>query len=77
MQISEQELREMVREAVARYGAGAPAAEPPRPSPPAAVHNHASHALLTLLPGGDADGQCLIEPAVKCNHCGYCLSLGH
>jgi hypothetical protein len=32
---------------------------------------------LTLVAGGDADGQCLIEPAVKCNHCGYCLSLGH
>jgi hypothetical protein len=20
---------------------------------------------------------CLIEPAVRCNQCGYCLSLGH
>jgi hypothetical protein len=28
---------------------------------------------------GDAvgDGACLIEPAVGCNHCGYCQSYGH
>jgi hypothetical protein len=76
MEISEQELREMVREAIARYGV-APAAPPPRlPSQPASGGIPASHGLL-LLPSGDADGQCLIEPAVKCNHCGYCLSLGH
>ena len=77
MQISEQELREMVREAVARHGAGASAVEPSPPPLPASSRLHASHSLLTLVPGGDADGQCLIEPAVKCNHCGYCLSLGH
>jgi len=76
MQISEQELREMVREAVARHGGGA-AAAPQRPAQPASAHRHASHAMLALLAGGDPDGQCLIEPAVKCNHCGYCLSLGH
>jgi len=39
---------------------------------------HASHALLPLARGGDADeGACLIEPAVRCNHCGYCVSYGH
>ena len=38
---------------------------------------HASHARLSLLRSGDDEGQCLIEPAVRCNHCGYCLSLGH
>jgi hypothetical protein len=27
--------------------------------------------------GGDADGACLIEPAVRCTHCGYCQSYGH
>jgi hypothetical protein len=78
MQISEQELRAMVREAVARYGAQPPAAPAAMPSPgPASGGRHESHGLLTLVSGGDADGQCLIEPAVKCNHCGYCLSLGH
>jgi len=67
----------MVREAIARHGVGPAAAEPSRPSLPASAQGYASHARLTLLSGGDAEGQCLIEPAVTCNHCGYCLSLGH
>ena len=65
MPISEQELLEMVRAAIARHGAGAAVAEPLQPPPAAGARGHASHALLTLLPGGDAEGQCLIEPAVK------------
>ena len=40
------------------------------------VERHASHLRLPLV-SGDEDGACLIEPAVRCNHCGYCLSLGH
>ena len=45
---------------------------------PARAHAHASHALLPLHRGGDEDeGVCLIEPAVRCNNCGYCLSYGH
>ena len=36
---------------------------------------HASHAMyITLVNVGEA---CLIEPAVTCNHCGYCKSHGH
>ena len=39
---------------------------------------NATAAFLRLpLPSGDEEGACLIEPAVRCNHCGYCLSLGH
>ena len=44
---------------------------------PAVVRAHASHAMLPLARGGDGDGACLIEPAVRCSHCGYCLSYGH
>jgi hypothetical protein len=75
MEISEQELRAMVREAIARYGGAAPAAS--QPTPATTPRAHASHGLLALVTGGDADGQCLIEPSVRCNHCGYCQSLGH
>jgi hypothetical protein len=39
--------------------------------------HHASHAMFILPTGLDADGPCLIEPAVTCNHCGYCKSFGH
>jgi hypothetical protein len=31
-----------------------------------------------VLPGSDVDeGACVIEPAVRCNHCGFCQSYGH
>jgi hypothetical protein len=76
MQISEQELREMVREAIARYGAAPSVRAAAAPALPAGDPSHASHGLLALA-SGDADGQCVIEPAVRCTHCGYCLSLGH
>jgi hypothetical protein len=70
--MNDETLRAMIREAVARrLGApshGTPAAEPL----PFAVHP--SHFRYTLPESG---GPCLIEPAVRCNHCGYCQSHGH
>ena len=53
----------------------APRERPGAPGP--RVGAEASHALLPLLRGADGDGACLIEPTVRCNHCGYCLSYGH
>jgi hypothetical protein len=73
MEISDEELRALVRESVARHLRTEPVAQ--RGLPPAG--GHASHLLLPLARGGDGDGACLIEPAVRCNHCGYCLSYGH
>ena len=73
MQISDDELRSLVRDAIARASGGD---APVEPVPPA-LHGHASHFKLPLARGSDGDGACLIEPAVRCNHCGYCLSLGH
>ena len=72
--MTDQELRELVRDAVARHlqpgrGGARPARRP--------AGGHASHALLPLVRGGDTDGACLIEPAVRCTHCGYCQSYGH
>jgi hypothetical protein len=72
--MTDQELRELVRDAVARHLQQDAAA--PRTLPPPAG-GHASHGLFPLLRGGDADGACLIEPAVRCTHCGYCQSYGH
>jgi len=70
--MNEQELREMIRASIARHlGASAPPG-----SEPIAAPGHASHLRLPLV-SGDEEGACLIEPAVRCNHCGYCLSLGH
>jgi hypothetical protein len=73
--ISDQELRSLVRDAIARQ-AGHAAPQTPA-APPLGFRGHPSHGLLPLARGGDGDGACLIEPAVRCTHCGYCLSYGH
>jgi hypothetical protein len=71
MGVNEQELRALVRDAVARHlgdSSSAPLASPPR-------QQHASHGVyVNLVNIGDA---CLIEPSVQCTHCEYCRSHGH
>ncbi|MBF8300057.1 MAG: hypothetical protein HW394_427 [Acidobacteria bacterium] len=74
--MNEQEVRSLVREAIARHG-GVSAGESAQPPAGASLHLHASHGMFTLPAGADTDGPCLIEPAVMCNHCGYCKSWGH
>ncbi len=79
--MTEDELRALVRDAIARHSRS----EPQGPEMGAGIfvapaetwRAHASHAQLPLARGGDGDGACLIEPTVRCNHCGYCLSFGH
>jgi hypothetical protein len=78
--MTDAELRRLVRESVARHlGAAAVPARTVAPLAPAyqgrAHIDHASHHLyLTLVNATDA---CVIEPAVTCDHCGYCKSHGH
>jgi len=73
--MTEQELRTLVRDAIARHTGQAVNAAPR--AIPAFAHLHASHGMFTLPAGADTDGPCIIEPAVMCNHCGYCKSYGH
>ena len=76
--MNEQELRSIVRDAIARHTADRgtlPAATPPPPVN--MVHQHVSHALFAVPAGADTGGACVIQPAVACNHCGYCKSYGH
>jgi len=73
--MTEQEIRMLVRDAIARH-TGQTASAPPRAAP-AFFHLHASHGMFALPDGADSDGPCIIEPAVMCNHCGYCKSYGH
>jgi hypothetical protein len=73
MDVSDDTLRALVREAIARH-AGRPA-QATEPNAAESFRLHASHGRLPLVRGGD--GACLIEPAVRCNHCGYCQSYGH
>jgi hypothetical protein len=85
--MTEQELRALVREAIAKAGVGTPtqgvaqaapyaAAHAGRGFSPAGMSGHSSHAMFVLAPG-DPEGRCMIEPGVACNHCGYCKSYGH
>jgi hypothetical protein len=77
--MTEQELRALVREAISRHvsaTAGAPA--PARAiAPNGRLLLDPAHAMFRLPEGSDIEGPCLIEPAVMCNHCGYCKSYGH
>ena len=76
--MTEQELRQLVRGVIAERATSwhSPASAAPDPTaiPLSAVREHASHALFVIPAQGDA---CIIEPAVACNHCGYCKSYGH
>jgi hypothetical protein len=76
--MTEQELRALVREAIARHVAGsAGGAAPLHVSPAGRPLRDPAHAMFRLAEGADTGGPCLIEPAVACNHCGYCKSFGH
>jgi hypothetical protein len=79
--LPDEQLRAMVREAIARHTGAPPdaarAGGARSAPPPAADRRHASHFLLPVTPGSAGDGACVIEPAVACNHCGYCQSYGH
>ena len=69
----------MIRESIERHAGSCPGARPPGAGLDAATmfSAHVSHLRLPLVRAGDEDGACLIEPTVRCNHCGFCLSYGH
>lgn len=83
--MTDDELRRLVRDAVARHLAGANTADPraavvalPTPDalrPAAGCASHASHHQYVFL--NNASTACVIEPTVSCDHCGYCKSHGH
>ncbi len=74
--MNEQELRELVRTAIA-HRVGVSADDLARPPVAAVMRLHPSHGIFVLPAGADTDGPCLMEPAVACDHCGYCKSYGH
>ena len=70
--MDEQALRELVREALGKHLGAGPAGMD-TVAPLRFVADASSYRYN--LP--KSDGPCLIEPAVQCNHCGYCESHGH
>lgn len=76
--MTDDELRALVRDAIARHMGGAAAESAPgTPAPLPLWRSHPSFGKFLLPRGDDEGGPCLIEPTVHCNHCGFCQSYGH
>ena len=71
--MTEQELRLLVREAIAKQ-VGQRSQASPLEARFLSQTAHASHGTFDLPALGS---ECIIEPSVTCNHCGYCKSYGH
>ena len=70
--MDEQQVRLLVRQAIARH-MGAP---PPAAAPLSMASAPVSFSQFQLVrPAGETD--CIIEPAVTCNHCGHGQCSGH
>jgi hypothetical protein len=77
------DLRLLVREAVARHlgmpagpdGRGAGAEALAKAAPP--WKSHLSHGRFVFLAPTEPDAPCVVEPQVRCHHCGFCQSYGH
>jgi hypothetical protein len=74
--MNDEELHAMIRESIARHLGRAETAPLPA-SPRGQFEPHVSQGMFPLARGSDDEGACLIEPAVRCTHCGYCVSYGH
>jgi len=83
--MDEQQVRLLVRQAIARH-MGAPQAPAvarpappvvlaPAPAMPAPAADLAFARFHLVRPAGETE--CLIEPTVTCNHCGHCQCYGH
>ena len=75
--MNEDELRALIRQAVEKHlGSGPSALAPALPAELGRDDQPMSIAFgqYRLIA---ADSACLIEPAVTCNHCGFCKCHGH
>jgi hypothetical protein len=75
--MNEEALRALVRDTIARLNGDLPPEGGSHGSGWSGGRSDAhtsSHYRYQLTP---TDGPCLIEPTVRCNHCGYCESHGH
>jgi hypothetical protein len=71
--MNEDELRALVRQAVEKHLGGEVIGGPQNAATPALSISFGQYPL-ERAPG---DTSCLIEPAVRCNHCGFCKCHGH
>jgi hypothetical protein len=74
--MTDDEIRALVRNAISRHLGGAVTAPAPA-GPPAPTRTLPMAFGRYGLPREADDTACIIEPAVRCDHCGYCQSHGH
>lgn len=76
--VTDDELRALVRDAIARHLGASHTTEPTTATAPVPLWRaHPSFGKFLVSRGDDQGGPCLIEPTVHCNHCGFCQSYGH
>jgi hypothetical protein len=74
--MTDDEIRQLVRSAIARHLGGPPSADvapAARPAPAQPVSIAFARYAVSRAPD---DVMCVIEPAVRCNHCGFCQCHG-
>ena len=75
--MTEEQVRALVRDALVRHlgttrtDARTADGSASRPSP------HVAHGRFVFLAPSEPDAPCIVEPQVKCHHCGFCQSYGH
>lgn len=80
--MNDEELRELIRSAIHKH-MSASAPELPRELRRDAAFGGGPDTRLSIsfgqyqLERAKDDTSCLIEPAVQCNHCGFCKCHGH
>lgn len=81
--MNDDELRALVRQAVQRHIGSASAPATPGELRRDAAFGRGPETVLAIsfaqypLERASDDTMCLIEPAVRCNHCGFCKCHGH
>lgn len=69
--MTDEEIRAVVRQVLAARGVAQTQVAASAGAP------HASFVRLHMVVPTEPGSPCVIEPAVTCNNCGYCLSHGH
>jgi hypothetical protein len=77
--MNDEELRGLIRAAIQRHMSAEPDGTGRlKPDAPAVVSAPVSISFGQYrLERAAGDTSCLIEPAVQCNHCGFCKCHGH
>lgn len=76
--MTDDELRALIRGAIHKHMGSASASTPQVLAEPVRLKPdpHMSFAQYQIA-RTDGDTMCIVEPAVQCNHCGFCKCHGH